>query len=160
MSTALSSIIYILFVYNTIYPCRTRSRIPLPWLLWNTQLGKPGWKHRFHVPSELEEKHLPETEKIPFLTQHHYQAALTTTLIWKLKQIISKLPILCMDGLCCSSWQDCRQGFNHIMFRWTLLCLSLCPLPVVPSLGTTEKSLPLSSLRPSSMSLLYRGAQN
>jgi len=32
-----------------------------------------------------------------------------------------------------------------LMFRWNLLCFSLCPLPLVLSLGTTEKSLALSS---------------
>lgn len=31
------------------------------------------------------------------------------------------------------------------MFRWNLLCSSLCPLPLIPALDTTEKSL--SSLR-------------
>ena len=28
-----------------------------------------------------------------------------------------------------------------LMFSWNFLCLSLCPLPLVLSLGTTEKSL-------------------
>jgi len=32
------------------------------------------------------------------------------------------------------------------MFKWNLLYFSLCPLPLVLSLGTTEKSLSLSSL--------------
>jgi len=35
-----------------------------------------------------------------------------------------------------------------LMFRGNLLCLSLCPLPLVLSLGATEKSLALSSLHP------------
>jgi len=35
-----------------------------------------------------------------------------------------------------------------LMFRWTLLCFSLCPLPVVLSLGTTERSLALSASQP------------
>jgi len=28
-----------------------------------------------------------------------------------------------------------------LVFRWNFLCFSLCPLPLVLSLGTTEKSL-------------------
>jgi len=32
-----------------------------------------------------------------------------------------------------------------LMFRWNFLCFSLSPLPLVLSLGTTEKSLALSS---------------
>ena len=32
-----------------------------------------------------------------------------------------------------------------LMFSWNFLCFSLCPLPLVLSLGTTEKSLALSS---------------
>jgi len=32
-----------------------------------------------------------------------------------------------------------------LMFRWNFLCFSLCPLPLVLSLGTTEKSLAPSS---------------
>jgi len=32
-----------------------------------------------------------------------------------------------------------------LMFRWNFLCFSLCPLPLVLSLGTTEKSLATSS---------------
>ena len=35
-----------------------------------------------------------------------------------------------------------------LMFRWTLLCVSLCSLPLVLSLGVTEKNLALSSLHP------------
>lgn len=36
-----------------------------------------------------------------------------------------------------------------LMFTWNLLCFSLCPLPLIMSLGTTEKSLNTSSLHPS-----------
>jgi len=32
-----------------------------------------------------------------------------------------------------------------LTFRWNFLCFSLCPLPLVLSLGTTEKSLAPSS---------------
>jgi len=32
------------------------------------------------------------------------------------------------------------------MFKWSSLCLSLCPLPLVLSVGTTERSLAPSSL--------------
>ena len=32
-----------------------------------------------------------------------------------------------------------------LMFRWNFLCFSLCPLPLVLLLGTTEKSLAPSS---------------
>jgi len=32
-----------------------------------------------------------------------------------------------------------------LMFRWNSLCFSLCPLPLVLLLGTTEKSLASSS---------------
>jgi len=32
------------------------------------------------------------------------------------------------------------------MFTWNLLCFTVCPLPFLPSWGTTEKSLALSSL--------------
>jgi len=32
-----------------------------------------------------------------------------------------------------------------LMFTWNFLCFSLCPLPLVLSLGTTEKSLASSS---------------
>jgi len=35
-----------------------------------------------------------------------------------------------------------------LMFRWNFLCFSLCPLPLVLSLGTTEKSLAPSSWHP------------
>ncbi|KAK4817104.1 hypothetical protein QYF61_027967 [Mycteria americana] len=35
-----------------------------------------------------------------------------------------------------------------LRFRRNLLCFSLCPLPLVLSLGTTEKTLALSSLQP------------
>ena len=34
-----------------------------------------------------------------------------------------------------------------LMFRGNLLCFSLCPLPLVLSLGTTDKSLAPSSLQ-------------
>ena len=37
-----------------------------------------------------------------------------------------------------------------LMFRANLLCFSLCPLPLVLSLGTTEESLTPSSLHPPS----------
>jgi len=33
-----------------------------------------------------------------------------------------------------------------LVFRGNLLCFSLCPLPPVPALGTTEQDLALSSL--------------
>jgi len=33
-----------------------------------------------------------------------------------------------------------RKKF-FLMFRWNFLCFSLCPLPLVLPLGTTEKSL-------------------
>ena len=36
-----------------------------------------------------------------------------------------------------------------LMFRQSLLCFSLCPLPLVLSLGSTEKSLTPSSVHPS-----------
>ena len=35
-----------------------------------------------------------------------------------------------------------------LMFSWNFLCFSLCPLPLVLSLGTTEKSLAPSSWHP------------
>jgi len=35
-----------------------------------------------------------------------------------------------------------------LVFRWNFLCLSLCPLPLVLSLDTTEKSLAPSSRHP------------
>ena len=35
-----------------------------------------------------------------------------------------------------------------LMFRWNFLCFSLCPLPLVLSLGTTEKSLAPFSWHP------------
>uniref|UniRef100_A0A8B9QH24 Glycoprotein endo-alpha-1,2-mannosidase n=2 Tax=Apteryx owenii TaxID=8824 RepID=A0A8B9QH24_APTOW len=35
-----------------------------------------------------------------------------------------------------------------LMFKWNFLCFSLCPLPLILSLGTTEKSLAPSSLDP------------
>ena len=35
-----------------------------------------------------------------------------------------------------------------LMLRWYLLCFGLSPLPLVPALGTTEKSLAPSSLHP------------
>jgi len=37
-----------------------------------------------------------------------------------------------------------------LVFRWNFLCFSLCPLPLVLSLGTTEKSLAPSSRHPPS----------
>jgi len=37
-----------------------------------------------------------------------------------------------------------REEVLH-MFRWNFLCFSFCPLPLVLSLGTTEKSLAPSS---------------
>ena len=35
-----------------------------------------------------------------------------------------------------------------LMFSWSFLCFNLCPLPLVLSLGTTEKSLAPSSWHP------------
>ena len=35
---------------------------------------------------------------------------------------------------------------DFLIFTWNILCFSLCPLPLVLSLGTTEKSLPSPSL--------------
>jgi len=40
--------------------------------------------------------------------------------------------------------EQAAQKFS-LMFTWNFLCFSLCPLPLVLSLGTTEKSLVLSS---------------
>jgi len=37
------------------------------------------------------------------------------------------------------------RGKFFLMFTWNFLCFSLCPLPLVLSLGTTEKSLASSS---------------
>ena len=37
------------------------------------------------------------------------------------------------------------RGKFFLMFRWNFLCFSFCPLPLVLSLGTTEKSLAPSS---------------
>jgi len=45
----------------------------------------------------------------------------------------------------------CQDSFSlrgkkfFLIFSWNFLCLSLCPLPLVLSLGTTGKSLALSS---------------
>jgi len=39
----------------------------------------------------------------------------------------------------CSATLQIKKFF--LMFSWNFLCFSLCPLPIVLSLGTTEKSL-------------------
>ena len=46
---------------------------------------------------------------------------------------------------CASAWSP-SQCF--LMIWWKLLCFSLCPLPLILSLGTTERSLAPSSLCP------------
>jgi len=52
-----------------------------------------------------------------------------------------------LGNLCqCSVTLIVKQGC--LMFRWHLLCFSLCPVPLLLSLATTEKSLALSSLHP------------
>ena len=52
-----------------------------------------------------------------------------------------------LGSLCqCSVTFPVKKCF--LMFRGNLLCFSLCPLPLVLSLGTTEKSLAPSSLHP------------
>ena len=52
-----------------------------------------------------------------------------------------------LGNLCQSSITlTVKRGF--LMFRWSLLCFNLCPLPLGLSLGTTEKSLAPSSLYP------------
>ena len=52
-----------------------------------------------------------------------------------------------LDNLCqCSVSLTAKQCF--LIFRWSHLCFSVCPLPLVLLLDTTEKSLAPSSLHP------------
>jgi len=48
-------------------------------------------------------------------------------------------------GSLCQCSVTLRGKKFFLMFRWNFLCFSLCPLPLVLSLGTTEKSLAPSS---------------
>jgi len=51
---------------------------------------------------------------------------------------------VCLGSLFqCSITTKVKSFF--LMFRWNFLCSSMCPLPLVLSLGTAEKSLALSS---------------
>jgi len=51
-------------------------------------------------------------------------------------------------GNLCQSSATLTVKKYFLMFRWSLLRFSLCPLPLVLSLGTNEKSLDLSFLQP------------
>ena len=51
-------------------------------------------------------------------------------------------------GSLCQGSVTLRGKKFFLMFSWNFLCFSLCPLPLVLSLGTTEKSLAPSSWHP------------
>lgn len=52
-----------------------------------------------------------------------------------------------LDNLC-QGFVTCTAQKYCLVFKGNILCSSLCPLPLLLSLGTTEKSLSLSSLHP------------
>ena len=56
---------------------------------------------------------------------------------WRLCSLPGQ-PVLVLD------YPDSKKVISYV--RWNFLYFNLCPLPLVLSLGTTEKSLALSSL--------------
>jgi len=71
--------------------------------------------------------------------QHHVQAGLNIS-----REGDSTAPL----GSLCQGSVTLRGKKIFLMFSWNFLCFSLCPLPLVLSLGTTGKSLTPSSWHP------------
>lgn len=81
----------------------------------------------------------------PMLKQGHLEQAAETS-VWVTSEDLQGDSTASLGSLCqYSSTRTMKKYFS--VFRWNRLCSNLFPLPLLLSLGATEKSLALSSVR-------------
>lgn len=91
------------------------------------------------------------------------QSCLPSTTSWQLLKISREETAPPLDSLCQGLVTPSQKCL--LMFRWNLLHFSLCPMPLILSLGTTVKSLVPSSphvfahIDQSTLSLLLQAEQ-